>query len=133
MKLSNVLLGLTGCFFAASLSGCFFVASDDPSTVSITVALSIDGHTSTAACDDFRIDALNVEIIKDGRSIISSDTDCYNMGMTIDNLAPGRYTVEASLLEGNTIASDIVAVDNTPVTRNTDSLVKIDFPAHFIH
>jgi hypothetical protein len=137
MKLSNLLLGLTGCFFATSLSGCFVVTSDTPApaadTGAITIALSLDGNASTSECDYFHVDGLHVEIFDGGGTVIEADSDCYDLGMTIDNLSPGRYTVNASLLKGRTVVSDVIAVEDTPVSRNVESIVKIDFPAKWIH
>lgn len=137
MKLSNVLLGLTGCFFAASLSGCFVVASDDPlpaaGTGSITIALSFDGRADQSDCDYFNVDSLEVDILEDESLVTTVSSNCRNMGMTIDNILPGRYAVEAKLIAGNAVVSESAFGNNILVTRNADALVEVDFPSESIH
>lgn len=132
MKLSKVLLGLTGCFFAASLSGCFVVASDRDDDGSVTVALSLDNSSSPSQCDYFKVDHFHVDL-DDGATVISADGNCGDLGTTIDNVLSGTYTVNVSLFEGSTPASNVFSVDNILVSRNTDTLVKVDIPANYIY
>jgi len=135
MKLSKVLLGLSGCFFAASLSGCFVVASDpSPTTGSVSVELSLDGSAAASECDYFHVDGFEVQIFDTAGLVTSADGNCVDMRMTIDAVPPGRYTVKSSLLDVNDrVVSDVIAVDNILVTSNTDSVIPINFPAKWIH
>jgi hypothetical protein len=135
MNLSKVLLSLTGCLFAASLTGCVVTTSDPVGVGSLSISVTLNDRNTSSECDFYGVDRIEMNVLDDfGDRVAAVNPPCTDLGVTVENLEEGFYTVEATLLDsGGAPRSDQVIVEDLHVTDGIELAVLIDFPGGAIY